>query len=90
MRLIAALLPGLLACSSSMDDCPNEDCIPPGTDYTYAVDRIDLEAEGLNLDGDPQNLPDNELGRFLEAISFRAPELDVQAWIDEYNDLQKE
>jgi hypothetical protein len=66
-----------------MDDCPNEDCIPPGTDYTYAVDRIELEAQGLNLDGDPQNLPDNELGRFLEAISFRVPELDVQALIDE-------
>jgi hypothetical protein len=66
-----------------MDDCPHEDCIPPGTDYTYAVDRVEIEAEALDIDGDEQNLPDNELGRFLEAISFRAPGLDVQAWIDE-------
>lgn len=66
-------------------------CIDPaGTDSQYVADTVTLPATasqaqqlGLDLDGDPQNRPDNALGQILSTLAAQSDGPGLQESVDE-------
>lgn len=87
--LASAVSLSLVACGGGGDDDTGDDVVDPaGTHSQYVMSEILLPTTatqanmfGLNLDGDPQNRPDNALGSILSTLAGQG-NFDIQASLD--------
>jgi hypothetical protein len=92
--LTAAALLATAACGPASTD-PSGSVDPAGKHNQYVLDRLlvptsqsQVESFGLDLDGDPQQRPDNRLGSLLSTVSkLGGGSVDLQKALDE--EIQK-
>jgi hypothetical protein len=86
---VGALSLGLVACGGGDDDGV-ETIDPTGTNHTFVAATLNLPENaseamqlGLDIDGKANDGVDNQLGMVLGSIGALAPDLDLQASVDE-------
>ncbi len=89
---VGALSLGLIACGGGDDD-DGGTIDPTGTNNTFVVSALNLPENaaeammlGLDIDGKANDGVDNQLGMVLGSIGALAPDLDLQASVDEQVD----
>jgi hypothetical protein len=90
---VGALSLGLIACGGGGDDDGGTTIDPTGTDHTYVASSLNLPENaaeamtlGLDIDNKANDGVDNQLGMVLGSIGALAPDLDLQASVDEQVD----
>ncbi len=88
----------LLTACSALKPAPAATVPPPtaqvtpttGVQYHFVTDKLQIptthaetQAYALNVDGDPQNQPDNMFGGLLTLLTSAAPGLQLQASVDQ-------
>src|SRR5690349_14326632 len=91
--IVGALSLGLIACGGGGDDDGGTTIDPAGTNHTYVASSLNLPEHaaeamtlGLDIDNKANDGVDNQLGMVLGSIGALAPDLDLQASVDEQVD----